>query len=191
MAAVVWRVTTSMDGFIARPDDAIDWVLDYFSEGTNETDREVIETTGAIILGRHTYEVEDRYRPGIYGGACTGPYFVLSHKPATAVPAWMTGTFIDKDIEAAVARATRAAGAKNAGILGANLAKQCQEHGLLDEIIIHLAPVLLGDGVPLSAVPGGQRVRLEPSHVGRTGQLTDLRFRVSSANRIDAKGATC
>ena len=149
----------------------------------------MIETTGAIIMGRYTHEVEDRGRPGIYGGAWTGPYFVLSHEPPTAVPAWMTGTFINEDIEAAVARATRAAGGKNVGIVGANLAKQCLERGLLDEIIIHLAPVLLGDGVRLLDVPGGQRVRLEPTHAARTGQLTDLRFRVSRGERTDANGA--
>ena len=178
MAAVVWHLTTSLDGFIAGPGDAMDWVFDYFSEDSNETAGEVIATTGAILMGRHTYEVEDRYRPGIYGGAWTGPYFVLSHEPPAVVPQWMTGTFISEDIEAAVARAKQAAGGKNVGILGANLAKQCLEHGLLDEIIIHLAPVLLGDGVRLFAVPGGQRVRLEPTQVTRTGPLTDLRFRV-------------
>jgi dihydrofolate reductase len=178
MAAVVWHVTMSLDGFIAGPGDAMDWVFDYFSEESNETAVEVIATTGAILMGRHTYEVEDRYRPGIYGGAWTGPYFVLSHEPPAVVPQWMTGTFISEDIEAAVARAKQAAGGKNVGILGANLAKQCLEHGLLDEIIIHLAPVLLGDGVRLFAVPGGQRVRLEPTQVTRTGPLTDLRFRV-------------
>jgi dihydrofolate reductase len=178
MAAVVWHVTMSLDGFIAGPGDAMDWVFDYFSEESNETAVEVIATTGAILMGRHTYEVEDRYRPGIYGGAWTGPYFVLSHEPPAVVPQWMTGTFISEDIEAAVARAKQAAGGKNVGILGANLAKQCLEDGLLDEIIIHLAPVLLGDGVRLFAVPGGQRVRLEPTQVTRTGPLTDLRFRV-------------
>jgi dihydrofolate reductase len=190
MAAVVWHITMSLDGFIAGPDDAMDWVSDYFSEESNDTAGEVIETTGAIIMGRNTYEVEDRYRPGIYGGAWTGPYFVLTHESPTVVPDWMTGTFIDEDIEAAVARATEAAGGKNVGILGANLAKQCLEHGLLDEIIIHLAPVLLGDGVRLFAAPGGRRVRLEPTHVTRTGPLTDLRFRVSSSRHADAKGAT-
>src|SRR5262245_4204041 len=96
----------------------------------NDTASEVIATTGAIIIGRHTYEVEDRNRPGIYGGAWTGPYFVLSHEPPTAVPEWMTGTFINEDIDAAVARATAAAEGKNVGILGASIAKQCLEHGL-------------------------------------------------------------
>src|SRR4029453_7943262 len=144
-----------------------DWVFDYFSEETNETAQEVIEMTGAIIMGKHTYEVEDRYRPGIYGGAWKGPYFVLTHEAPAVVPDWMTGTFISEDIEAAVARGREAAGDKNVGILGANLAKQCLERGLLDEIIIHLAPVLLGDGVRLFAVPGGQRVPLEPTDVRR------------------------
>jgi dihydrofolate reductase len=178
VTAVVWHVTMSLDGFIAGPDDAMEWVFDYFSEESSPTAGEVIESTGAIIMGRRTYEVEDRYRHGIYGGAWTGPYFVLTHEPPEVVPSWMTGTFIDEDIEAAVARATEVAGGKNVGILGANLARQCLEHGLLDEIIIHLAPVLLGDGVRLFAVPGGQRVRLEPVQVARTGKLTDLRFGV-------------
>jgi dihydrofolate reductase len=178
--AVVWHVTMSLDGFIAGPDDAMDWVFDYFSEASNETAGEVIETTGAILMGRHTYEVEDRYRTGIYGGAWTGPYFVLTHEPPSVVPDWMTGTFINEDIQAALARASEAAGGKNVGILGADLAKQCLELGLLDEIIIHLAPVLLGDGVRLFAASGGKRVRLEPTQVRRTEQLTHLRFRVSS-----------
>jgi dihydrofolate reductase len=179
----------SLDGFIAGPDDTMEWVFDYFSEEANETASEVIETTGAILMGRHTYEVEDRYRHGIYGGAWTGPYFVLTHEPPAAVPEWMNGTFIDEDIEAAVTRASHAAEGRNVGILGANLAKQCLDHGLLDEIIIHLAPVLLGDGVRLFTVPGGQRVRLEPTQVARTGQLADLRFRVRSGERAEANEA--
>jgi len=189
MSTVVWHVTMSLDGFIAGPDDGMDWVFDYFSEETNDTAREVIETTGAIIMGRHTYEVEDRYRPGIYGGAWTGPYFVLTHQPPASIPEWMTGTFITEDIEPAVARATEAAAGKSVGILGANVARQCLEHGLLDEIVIHLAPVLLGDGVRLFAFPGGRRVRLEPTRVEQTGQLTDLRFRLSGGEGAEANGA--
>jgi RibD C-terminal domain len=103
MAAVVWHVTMSLDGFIAGPDDAMDWVFDYFSEGSNTTAGEVIETTGAIIMGRHTYEVEDRYRPGIYGGAWTGPFFVLTREPPAV--------------------------GKNVGILGANLANSASSVG--------------------------------------------------------------
>ena len=137
-------------------------------------------------MGRRTYEVEDRDRPGIYGGAWKGPYFVLTHEPPDDVPDWMTGMFVAEDIEAAVARAREAAGRKNVGILGASVARQCLERGLLDEIVVHLAPVLLGDGVRLFELPGGRRIRLEPTHLGRTDGLTDLRFRVAGADPKEA-----
>jgi dihydrofolate reductase len=176
----------SLDGFIAGPEDTMDWVFDYFSEESSQTTSEVIESTGSIVMGRRTYEVEDRYRGGIYGGAWTGPYFVLTHEPPKVVPDWMTGTFIDEDIEAAVGHAIEAAAGKKVGILGADLARQCLERGLLDEIVVHLAPVLLGDGVRLFAVPGGERIRLEPTQVARTGPLTDLRFRVTGRAGAEA-----
>jgi dihydrofolate reductase len=183
MARVLWHVTMSLDGVIAGPDDAMDWVFEDFSEAQNETAREVIAETGAIVMGRRTYEVEDRIRSGIYGGAWTGPFFVLTHDRPAVVPEWMTGTFLDEGIDAAIARATEAAGGRSVGILGADLARQCLERGLLDEIVVHLAPVLLGDGVRLFAAPGGSRVRLEPIQVRRTGRLTDLRFSVGGPRR--------
>jgi riboflavin biosynthesis pyrimidine reductase len=64
------------------------------------------------------------------------------------------------------------------GIFGASLSRQCLEAGLLDEIVIHLAPVLLGGGVALYGPGGDPRVELEPISVGEAEQLTDLRFRV-------------
>ena len=185
MGLVVWHVTMSLDGFIAAPDDAMDWVFDSWT-GPNETANEVIATTGAILMGRRTYEVEDRDRPGIYGGAWTGPVLVLSHEPPEEAPDWMTGAFVDEGIEAAVARAREAAEGKNVGILGATVARQCLEQGLLDEIVVHVAPVLLGDGVRLFELPGGRRIRLEPTYMGRTGGLTDLRFRVATTDPQEA-----
>jgi dihydrofolate reductase len=167
----------SVDGFVAGPGETMDWVFDYWA-GDSETAADVIANTGAILMGRGTYEVEDRDRPGIYGGAWSGPYFVLTHNSPTDVPAWMTGTFIDEPIDAAVARAKDAADGRSVGLLGPGVARQCLEQGLLDEIVIHLAPVLLGDGVHLFEVAGGLRVGLEPRHVERSGGLTDLRFRV-------------
>lgn len=111
---------------------------------------------------------------------------MLTHEPPDDVPDWMTGMFVAEDIEAAVARAREAAGRKNVGILGASVARQCLERGLLDEIVVHLAPVLLGDGVRLFELPGGRRIRLEPTHLGRTVGLTDLRFRVAGADPKEA-----
>jgi dihydrofolate reductase len=175
---VLWHITMSLDGFIAGPGETMDWIFDYWAGEGNETAADVIASTGAILMGRGTYDVEDRNRPGIYGGAWNGPYFVLTHNPPQEVPDWMTGTFIDEPIDAAVARAKNAAAGKSVGLLGAGVARQCLEHGLLDEIIIHLAPVLLGDGVHLLEVDGGLRASLEPTLVERSGALTDLRFRV-------------
>lgn len=63
MGTVVWHVTMSLDGFIAAPDDAMDWVFESWA-GPNETANEVIATTGAILMGRRTYEVEDRTARG-------------------------------------------------------------------------------------------------------------------------------
>jgi dihydrofolate reductase len=77
-----------------------------------------------------------------------------------------------------VATATAAAGDKNIVIFGANVAQQCLREGLLDEIVVHLAPVLLGDGIRLFEAPDGQRVALERTALAESGQLTDLRFSV-------------
>jgi dihydrofolate reductase len=66
------------------------------------------------------------------------------------------------DLRSAVTQAKEAAGDKCVNILGANVAKQCLEAGLLDEVLVLIAPVLLGDGVPLFRSPGGTNVRLTP-----------------------------
>lgn len=176
---VLWHVMMSLDGFIAGPDDAMDWVFEY--PGPNAVVNEVIETTGALVVGRRTYEVEDRLRGGFYGGAWTGPFFVLTHDPPSSVPDWMTGSFVTDGLDSALASARRAAGDKNVVVFGADVARQCIDRGLLDEIVIHLAPVLLGDGVRLFGSPGTSRVDLERTSVGQSGRVTDLRFRVAKS----------
>jgi dihydrofolate reductase len=181
MAKLIWHITMSLDGFIAGPGDAMDWVFEHL--GPNATATEIMETTGAIVVGRRTYEVEDRERGGFYGGAWKGPFFVLTHEPPDAVPDWMTGTFVSDGVADAVARAKAAAGERNVVVFGASIARQCIEDGLLDEIVIHLAPVLLGDGVRLFGGPGAPRVDLEPIAVERSGEVTDLRFRVVGERR--------
>jgi dihydrofolate reductase len=74
--------------------------------------------------------------------------------------------------------AREAAEGKNVVIFGANVARQCLRAGLLDEIVIHLAPVLLGDGVRLYDSVGTDPIVLTRTALAATGQLTDLRFRV-------------
>lgn len=89
----------------------------------------------------------------------------------------MTEKFVTDGIGSAVARAKTAAGEKNV-VLGANTAQQCLDAGLLDEIPVHVAPVLVGDGVRLFARGGGKPIKLEKTVAAESGQLTDLRFRV-------------
>jgi dihydrofolate reductase len=174
MTAVAWHVTMSLDGFIAGPGDDVRWIFDL--EGPSDIANEVMNNTGAIVMGRRTYEVEDRDRPGIYGGAWKGPFFVLTHEAPANVPDWMTGTFVHDGVEDAVARATAVAGGHNVGILGASIARQCLDVGLLDEIVVQVAPVLLGGGVRLFDRPGGPLIKLDRTAVAESGQLTDLRF---------------
>ena len=181
MGKLIWHVTMSLDGFIAGPADAMDWVFEH--AGPNAVATEIVETTGALVIGRRTYEVEDRIRGGFYGGAWQGPYFVVTHDAPDTVPDWMTGTFVSDGVPDAVARAKDAAGERNVVVLGASIARQCIDDGLLDEIVVHLAPVLLGDGVRLFGGPRAPRVDLEPISVGQSGQVADLRFRVVGERR--------
>jgi dihydrofolate reductase len=114
---------------------------------------------------------------GIYGGAYGGEVFVLTHyAPEHAADPRIS--FSSDGIEDALATAQAAAGDKDVGIFGGSLSLQCLQAGLLDEIVLHVAPVLLGGGVRLFAGEGGGRIELERISVGEAEQLTDLRFRV-------------
>lgn len=172
---ILWHATMSLDGFIAGPDDGMGSA---YGTEPNETVADVIRPTGAVVVGRRTYEVEDRDRGGFYGGAWTGPFFVLTHDAPATVPDWMTGSFVGDGIESAVGRAKATAGEKNVGVFGADAARQCIDRGPLDEVVVYLAPFLLGDGVRLFGGPGAGRVDLERTVLAQSGPTTDLRFRV-------------
>ena len=90
----------------------------------------------------------------------------------------VTGRFLDVGIEKAVEVAKGAADGGDVVVLGANVAKQCLEAGLLDEIIVHVAPVLVGDGVHLFEREGGTPVKLKPISSTEEGQMTVLRYSV-------------
>ena len=190
MSDVIWHVTMSLDGFIAGPDDSMDWVVAQWSDvGENTRDIEVqksavaddvLQNAGAILGGRRWYDVAirkfDGY-DGIYGGQWNGPVFVLTHRPPDADhhPAI---TFLSEDLSDAVATAANAADGKAVILFGANLAVQCLGAGLLDEIVIHLVPVLLGAGVRLIDTLNFGPVALARTLVASSGQITDLRFAV-------------
>lgn len=169
---VVVNRAMSLDGFIAGPDDAMDWVFGYFGE-----DRfpEVMQATGAMLVGRGTHEVAKRMPPAEDAGYDGGPVFVLTHQSPDEPEHGVT--FVTCDLAEAVATARAAAGGKNLEILGADVASQCLRRGLVDEVLVYVLPVLLGDGVRFST-PGLGRVDLEPFGNTQSGPVTMLRFRV-------------
>ncbi|MHB8093472.1 MAG: dihydrofolate reductase family protein [Candidatus Aminicenantales bacterium] len=177
---VLWHVTMSLDGFIAGPGDTMDWIFKY--RGPNPEAEAVIRTTGAVLVGRRSYEVgksagippEARK---VYGGAWTGPQFVLTHRPPDFEED-PSISFVSGDIRVAIARARAAALGKNVVLIGASIARQSIDAGLVDEILVHLAPVLLGGGVPLFSRPGMPQVELTAISATRAGKLTNLRFQV-------------
>ncbi len=183
---VVWHVTMSLDGFIAGPADAMDWISRYSgpreASGIEAIMDEIINTTGAVLAGRRSYDVGrgKGQRAEIrkaYGGAWAGPQFVLTHRAPDA-PEDPTITFLSGDIRSAVTTALHAAKGKNVVVIGANVAQQCIQAGLVDEILVHLTPVLFGDGVRLYDRPWTLPIDLETTSVTQSGQLANLRFRV-------------
>ncbi len=169
--------TISLDGYVAGPDDSMDWAFDY-GEATALAE-ETMKRIGAILAGRRWHDLAlERWNrvDGIYGGAFEGQVFVLTHRPPDgSVDPRIS--FVSDGIQEAVATAQAAAGDRDVGIFGGSLTQQCLEDGLLDEIVLHIAPVLLGGGVRLFG-EGQGRLELDRVSLGEAKRLTDLRLRV-------------
>ena len=187
MNTVIWHITMSLDGFIAGRDDAMEWAFRFDSDRLAD---DVMRATGAILGGRGWYDAAVmKYDgvDGIYGGAWRGPVFVLTNRIADA-PDDPKVTFLTEPIEAAVDIARAAAGTRNLEIFGANVARQCLDAKLIDEIVVHVAPLLLGDGVRLYGGPGMAPVELELTALAESGQVTGLRYRVARESRKESEG---
>lgn len=177
MGIMLYSVTMSLDGFIAGPGGDMSWLTEYL--GPNPAVDEIVGRIGALLVGNRTFRGDDPHRgttkEGPFGGGWSGPQFVLTHHiPTTPVPGV---TFVD-DLDSAVAAAKAAADDKIVNILGASVAHQCLDAGMLDEILVCIAPVLLGDGVRLFDSPGGTHVRLERLSLTQAPLATNLRLRV-------------
>ncbi|MFD4556152.1 dihydrofolate reductase family protein [Streptomyces sp. NPDC058469] len=153
---VLWHFTMSLDGFVAGPDHAMDWMTGFsFRTGLVE---EYAATTGAVLGGRDGFDAFPD-AGSVYGGAWQGPVFVLTHHPDDAPPAPGV-TFLNCDAAEAVRIGLEAAGGKNLEVLSPTIGRQLLERELIDEIDLHIVPVLLGDGIRLYDNPGGAPVRL-------------------------------
>ena len=137
--------------------------------------RDLTSGLGAVLTGRRTFEVAD----GWGGNHAWGPAFVLTHEVPSGWPRpGSTVHFVTDGIESAVRQARAAAGDRSVGIHGADTIQQCLNAGLLDEIQVDLAAVLLGSGVRLFDRLVGTPARLgNPTVVAGVG-VTHLRYAV-------------
>ena len=178
---IVLHVAMSLDGFIAGPGHDMSWTggAEYDTSGQFADD--IARSTGVVLAGRGWYDVasadEGGAVAGIYGGAWSGPVLVLTHQAQRL--ASDPAVEAVSDLETALARAEELAGGRAVSIFGGDVAGQVLALGRLDEIIVQIVPVVLGDGVRLFGAAPAPQVRLERSYVGTSGMLTDIRFRVA------------
>jgi len=112
----------------------------------------------------------------VFGGGWDGPQIVLTHRPPDERRPGVT--FVG-DIETAISESRVAAGDKYVNVLGASVAAQCLAAGVLDEVLVSVTPVFLGDGTRLFEHPGGKTVRLKQINVSHTRQITNLWYRIA------------
>ena len=171
-----WREAHDLEGGKSNQDDQIM--------------EELTETVGAVVMGRRMFSNDD----GPWGddpfdghwGANPPfgvPVFVLTHHPRDplVMDGGTTFTFVTEGIEGAISRAKETADNANVSVAGgASTIQQCLEVGLLDELQIHLVPVVLGDGICLFERSNSERIELERTRVVESPDVTHLRFRASS-----------
>ena len=188
MGKVIVSFTMSLDGFIAgpniSPEDAMgeggeqlhDWLFDGSSEIDRDMAREMPANVGAVILGKRTFDLglphwEDTPFPA--------PSFVLTHEKREPLKMKSSAfTFINGGVESAVQQAKAAAGEKDIVVMGANVAQQLLRAELADEIVLQLAPVLLGQRHPPVRRYWRQTIELKNTSSIESPLVTHLRFQV-------------
>jgi dihydrofolate reductase len=178
MPKLLYSATASLDGFIAAAGGDMQWLGEHLGE--NRQAAELIGRIGALLVGANTHGGDDPNKgtdkEGAFGGQWRGPEFVLTHEPGADRPPHL---FYVDDLERGIAAAKKAAGEKEyVNVLGADVARQCIELGALDEVLVLVAPVMLGDGVRLFAQAVGAEVPLERIGVEVESTATNLWFRV-------------
>ena len=190
MGKVMYDISMSLDGFITaanvRPEaglgDGGEQLHNWAFNSADPRNRELLAkgaSLGAIISGRHNYDLAVPYwnADGPTGDARV-PTIVVSHSVPQDIPNRGVYRFADS-IEDALEKAQKAAGDKDVAIMGgANIAAQFLKLGLVDEISIHLVPVLFGSGIRLFEHLDSEHVRLETTEVTETKEAIHLRFRV-------------
>jgi dihydrofolate reductase len=196
MGKVTTGFSMSLDGFIARPNNEIGPLFDWYSSGGGEQEvpigegtikmsttgaeyiKEASAAAGALVTGRTLFDFTNAW-----GGRhpLDVPVVVLTHHPETIAPEWRKEgspfTFVTEGIERAIERAQAIAGEKNVAVASASLVQQCLTAGLLDEIHIDLVPVLLGEGKRLFGHLDSE-LKLESTAATATPGVLHLTFRI-------------
>lgn len=194
MGKIITGFTMSLDGFIAGPNDDIRQLFTWFSSGDTPfpvpgTDMvfqisqasatligELWGSIGAIVTGRRDFDVSNAWGGNPpYGW----PTFIVTHHPPQR---WMQEdspfTFVTDGVEQALAQARQVAGDKHVVVGGTTIVQHCLKAGLIEEIHIDLAHMLLGSGISLFGELGVDPITLEPLHVVEGTKVTHLGFRV-------------
>jgi dihydrofolate reductase len=195
MGNVFVEISMSMDGFVTgenltqeHPFGHIGERLHTWMSGDDdgkptEEDREAAEQmfrgTGAFLIGRRTFDLGEE--PWGDDGAFGKPSFVVTNRErAQLVKGPTTFTFVTDGIESALAQAKAAAGDADVCVMGgANLAQQYLGAGLVDELRLHLIPVVVGAGARLFDQLGNYPLELTPTSTVQTRLATHLRYRVA------------
>src|SRR6476646_10777298 len=189
MALVICDMSTSLDGYVTGPNDSRqnlfgdgagmlhDWMFDAATDVDRAILQEMLDGVGAIVMGRKSFDKNE----GDGGWGDGGPlgdtpcFVVTHHKPTTAHPP--VYTFVTDGVGSAIEQAKNAAGEKVVGLHGATVMQQALPLGLVDEIRVHVIPVLLGGGTPLFG-PLGSSITLERTSALVTPAATHIGFRV-------------
>lgn len=182
-AKTVYYTATTLDGYIADPADSLDWLLvqDIDADGPLNYDA-FIAGVGALVMGATTYEwIRTRIADGREKWAYSVPTVVLTHRDLPAVEG-ADLRFTSGDVRAVHAELVTAAGGRDVWVVGGgDLAGQFADAGLLDEIVVSIAPVTLGAGRPLFP----RRYALRLTELARNGAFACARYAVLGPRTTD------
>ncbi|WP_164856428.1 dihydrofolate reductase family protein [Lujinxingia sediminis] len=164
---------TSLDGMIAGPEDALDWLPDHGEEEAEDTFTPFFAEIGAMLMGRRTFEVVKRLGgEWPYGDS---PILVATSRALDApVPSVRA---VHGTIEAMVEEAREVAGGRDVYLDGGALFRSALEADLIDEITMTLVPVVLGEGIRLFSEGGRRKLTLESARSIGAG-MVQIRYRV-------------
>jgi len=190
MATVICDMSTSLDGYVTGPNDSRENLFgdgagmlhDWFSSDAATGDdqailQEMLDGLGAVVMGRKSFDKNEGDGGwGDGGPAGDIPCFVVTHnKPATPYPPVFT--FVTDGVVSAIEQAKQVAGDKVVGLHGATVMQQALPLHLVDEIRVHIVPVLIGAGTPLFGTLASP-ISLERTQAVITPAATHIGFRV-------------